>query len=39
MTIGKKLNFTTANDIKKKYKLTMDLTPNDWKHLLKTESS
>ena len=42
-TFGEKLAFTTANHIwiyyEIKYKFIMDLTPNDWKHLLKTETS
>ena len=38
-TFGEKLDFNTANHIKKKYKLTMDLIPNDLKRLIKTETS
>ena len=35
MTFGERLDFTTARI----YKLAMDLIPNDWKHLLKIETS
>ena len=37
-TFGKKLDFTTAEH-KRIYKFIMDLIPNDWKRLLKTETS
>ena len=37
-TFDEKLGFPTANH-KRIYKLIMDLTPNDWKHLLRTEFS
>ena len=33
----KKLGFPTANH--KIYKITLDSIPNDWKHLLRTETS
>ena len=36
--IGDKLDFLTASH-KRIYKFVMDLIPNDWKHLLKTETS
>ena len=37
-TIDKKIDFLTTNH-KRIYKLIIDLIPNDWKHLLKTETS
>ena len=38
MTFDKKLGFTTANH-KRIYRLIMNLVPNDWNHLLRTEIS
>ena len=37
-TFDEKLGFPTANH-ERIYKLIMELIPNDWKHLLRTESS
>ena len=37
-TFEEKLGFPIANH-KRIYKIIMDLIPNDWKHLLKTEIS
>ena len=38
MTFDKKLGFSTANH-KRIYKRIMDLVPNDWKHLLRIDTS